>query len=87
MRLNFFHEVFDGCSNRALDQDEIGDGDPMVTVDVSGEGSKCAVGHADAHGRRVLEWAGIESSSTFIKSVLRSSSYSLRSQKPRYKIV
>jgi hypothetical protein len=41
--------------DRALRQNEVGDSDPMMRVDIPGEGGERAVGHADAHGRRMLE--------------------------------
>lgn len=38
-----------------LSQHKVGDGDLMVRVNVSGERSERAVGHANSHGRRMLE--------------------------------
>ncbi len=49
------HEPLHGLDHRMRHEDEIGDGDGMVRVDVAGERRECAVGHAHAHRRRVLE--------------------------------
>ena len=52
---NVFMRCWRVALNRALDQDEIGDGYVMVRVGVSRKGSESPVGHSDANSRRVLK--------------------------------
>src|SRR4030095_2235982 len=53
--LDRFHQLFDGRSNTSLRQDEVGDGDLVVRVDVSGERSERTVGHTNANRGCMLE--------------------------------
>jgi hypothetical protein len=49
------HEPLHRLANARLDQDEIGDGDLVMRVDVTGEGRERPVGHTDGDRRHVLE--------------------------------
>jgi len=58
VRLVLTDETRDGLWNRRLDQDEIGDRDAVVRIDVARERRQGAVGHPDRERRRVLERVG-----------------------------
>ena len=51
-------QALDGLADRVLSEDEVGHGDPVVGIDVAGEGRQRAVGHADGDARHVLERVG-----------------------------
>ena len=48
-------EPIDGLSDVALGENQIGDGHPVVAVDIAGQRAERAVRHADADRRHVLE--------------------------------
>jgi len=52
---NLRDQPLNRAANRRLDQDEIGDGDSMMRVNISGERGERAVRHADGQSWCVLE--------------------------------
>src|SRR6185295_1863743 len=48
-------ESLDGLTYPRLNEDEVGDGDDMLRVDIAGKGREGPVRHADGDGRHVLE--------------------------------
>ncbi len=55
VRVDLVHEAAEGRFDGGLDQDEVGDGDGVVRVEVAGERGERAVGHADGADGHVFE--------------------------------
>ena len=53
--LDRFHQLFDGRSNTSLRQDQVGDSNLVVRVDVSGKRSERSVGHTNTNRGCMLE--------------------------------
>ena len=70
IRLEFVHEPLDGRPDTLLDQNKIGHGDPMMGIDVPGEGGERTVRHANANGGMCSNESGIERSRMFMSDPL-----------------
>ena len=55
IRLQVLHQPRDGRTDLSLHQDQIGNRDPVMSIDVAGERGERTVRNPDGHRRHVLE--------------------------------
>ena len=62
------HQTLDGGDDPGLDQDEVGNRNPVMRIDVAGEGREGPVRHPDYDRRHVLEGVRLEAAAVMSAS-------------------